>query len=238
MNGSGPQFPPLMSGLEVAAYTDPFRKAIADATLEVEPGRVTWSADRLAMRAALTLAPEEPTPAALAGAVYCSLLGFADALGALAPPELAIHFVWPDQIKVNGARCGKLRAAVDKASAEAIPDWLVVSLDVPFAATSPDPGHRPDETTLAEEGCVDFTPEDLIEAWAKHTLVWINTYLAEGLQPLLEAWRFWSDEIGEEISYPEAGLFVGLDEAGNMLLREGADTRTIPLARLLDEDEK
>ncbi|MCG6904444.1 MAG: DUF4444 domain-containing protein, partial [Rhodobacter sp.] len=68
----------------------------------------------------------------------------------------------------------------------------------------------------------------------RHMLVWIHRYISDGFAPLHEAWRGKCVGIGTEISQPETGLFVGLDERGGMLLRRGADTRLIPLTTMLE----
>ena len=62
------------------------------------------------LSAAVALAPECALEDAMA-MVFATALGFSDALGALAPPEVAVHMVWPAGLRVNGARCGGLRAA-------------------------------------------------------------------------------------------------------------------------------
>ena len=56
-------------------------------------------------------------------------VGFQNALGALAPPEVAVHLDWAGGVRVNGAHCGRLRAAADTRDPLAVPGWLVVGLD-------------------------------------------------------------------------------------------------------------
>ncbi|NIP77234.1 MAG: hypothetical protein GTN90_15165, partial [Xanthomonadales bacterium] len=85
-------------------------KAVAAAALGTVPGLICWARDEAAMRAALVLAPEAPLAHAM-GITFAVAHGLGDALGALAPPEVALHYVWPGQFKVNGADCGRMRAA-------------------------------------------------------------------------------------------------------------------------------
>jgi len=229
-----PDFPPLLKGKPVGRL-DPFGKALADIlTGGVQPGLVHYAETEDAMRAAVTLAPEQPLGEAM-GALFAVQLGLADALGALAPPEVAVHFSWPDRIKVNGALCGRFRAAASTDDPAAEPDWLIIGAEMPILPVpGAEPGARPDETTLYGEGCVELTAPQLIESWSRHMLVWIHRYLAEGLAPLHAAWRAKCDDLGEDVSTPEPGLFVGLDEAGGMLLRQGEDTRLLPLTTMLE----
>ena len=229
-------FPPLLSGKAVGAKVDPFDKAWAEVlTGEPEPGRVHYAQSEDAMRLAITLAPEQPLADAIA-AVIAVQLGLADALGALAPPEVAVHFTWPGGLKINGARCGGFRAAASTKDAAVEPDWLIIGIEVPvLPVEGADGGETPDDTTLYSEGCADLSAAMIIESWSRHVLVWIHRLMADGFAPLHEAWRGKCDDIGEEISTPEAGLFVGLDERGGMLLRVGDATRLIPLETMLED---
>ncbi|HSF94074.1 MAG TPA: biotin/lipoate--protein ligase family protein [Thermohalobaculum sp.] len=228
-----PSFPPLLRGEETLPGMDPFAKAVASAALGADPGLVCWARDAGALRAALVLAPEEPLERAI-GAVFAVALGLGDALGALAPPEVAVHYVWPGGIKVNGADCGRLRAAAATSDPRAEPDWLVVGVEIPYLPQSgDDPGRRPDQTCLAEEGCIEVTPLKLLESWARHTLVWIHRFLDDGFAPLHAAWRERAWEMGSEL--PEGGLFVGIDELGGMLVKTARTTELRPLTALLED---
>lgn len=228
-----PGFPPLLRGEETVSGLDPFQKAVASAALGTNPGLICWSRDDAALRAALVLAPEAPLRRAV-GISFAVALGLGDSLGALAPPEVAFHFVWPDRFKVNGADCGAMRAAASTAEPDAEPDWLVIGVEVPYLPASGDePGKRPDETCLIAEGCIDVKPLTLLESWSRHTLVWINRWLDDGFQPLHAAWRERAWGVGEEL--PGGGLFVGIDELGGMLVKTAATTELRPLTAMLED---
>lgn len=230
---SKPEFPPLLTGIALGGRADPFEKAMSAAlTDDIDAGTVFYAEDDTTFRTGLVLVPETPLADA-AGVVFAAQLGLADALGALAPPEVAVQFDWPDRIKVNGARAGRLRLAAATDDPAAIPDWLVIGLELAIAPLPGDPGTRPDMTSLHDEGCVDITAPALIESWARHTLLWVHRFVEDGLGPLHEAWRGKCDLIGEDVAYPEAGTFTGLDEKGGMLLRNGAETKALPLTMLL-----
>jgi len=228
-----PSFPPLLRGEETVPGLDPFTKAVASAALGTDPGLICWARDPGRLHAALVLAPEAPLERAV-GIVFAVALGLGDALGALAPPEVAVHYVWPGGIKVNGADCGCLRAAASTADPRAEPDWLVVGVDIPYLPGSEaDPGADPGRTCLAEEGCIDVTPLRLLESWSRHTLVWINRWLGEGFAPIHAAWRARAWGIGEDL--PDGGIFVGLDELGGQLIKTPRTTELRPLTSLLED---
>ncbi len=230
-----PVFPPLFAGRAVEGRTDPFAKACASAALGCDGGLIVHnvSADRLA--AAIVFAPEVPLEDAMAMLPACGV-GFQNALGALAPPEVAVHLTWQGGILVNGASCGRLRAAASDCAPEDVPEWLVVGLEVPLIAEDPDaPGAAPDRTSLYEEGCVEVAPGALLESWSRHTLVWINRWSDDGPGPLHGEWRGLAHGLGGEVSIGgRTGLFVGIDERFGMLLREGGTTGLLPLSGLLE----
>ena len=226
-----PTFPPLLTGEEATAGSDPFDKAVAAALTGCDAGLLVWSRRADALSAAVVLAPECPLEEAI-GISFAVSTGMVDALGALAPPEVAVHHVWPGAFKVNGADCGALRATASTHDPAVEPDWLVVGIELPFLPTG-EGGEDPTKTCLFNEGCAEITPQQLLESWSRHMLVWINRWLDEGLAPLHSAWRERAWEIGEAL--PDgSGTFMGLDEMGGMLVKSDDATTVRPLTNLLD----
>lgn len=229
-----PQFPPMFRGEPLRANLDPFSKAISSAMRGIDPGLIVWSEDKNTAKAALVLAPEEPLETAI-GAVFAAFLGLSDSLGALAPPEVAVHFQWPDRIKVNGGLCGRIKIAADTTMPDQEPNWIVIGIELPLLPDHEyEPGDSPNETTLVEEGCGEITRTQLIEGWSRHTLVWINRYVDDGFAPLHAAWRSKCDSLGEPVEIPRKGVFMGLDELGGMLLKDDNGTHIIPLTQQLE----
>ena len=229
-----PSFPPLMTGAPVEGATVPFEKACAMASLGCDAGLVVHNvtADRLA--AALVLAPEVPLERAMAMLPACGV-GFQNALGALGPPELAVHLGWEGGIRVNGAACGRLRAMAGTSDPAAPPEWLVIGLEVPLMHMAERPGARARETALHEEGCADLDPVALLEAWARHTLLWINNWEEDAGRALQSAWRGLVPEIGEVVTRGGlTGTFLGVDENFGMLLRTEEATHLVALATVLE----
>ena len=228
-------FPPLFRGEATPFGVDPFAKAVSTAALGCDPGLIVHNEGGDMLSAGLVLAPDAPLEDAVA-MVIATGLGFSDALGALAPPEVAIHLQWPNQIRVNGALCGRIRAAAATTEPEVQPDWLVVGIEIAIRLPSGvEPGANPDRTALQEEGCVDVDPYQLLESWSKHTLVWINHWLDEGIRRLHAEWRSKAHGLGETVTvFDQTGTFVGLDDKGGMLLRQDAETRLIPLTDMLE----
>lgn len=230
------RFPPLMSG--EACDDDPFLVAQQRAILGCDAGLICHNITANTLSAAIVFAPEVPLCDAIAMLPLCGV-GFQNALGALAPPEVAVHLEWSGGIRVNGAACGALRVAASSDTPDAVPDWLVVGLTLPLwpSDDSPDarPGDHPDQTALYAEGCADVQAPALVEAWARHTLNWITRWSEDGPRALHAEWRGLAHGIGEDITQNDlTGSFLGIDEAFGMLLRDADDTHLIPLTSLLE----
>lgn len=234
MTGAGPIFPPLLRGVAVTGAADPFERARALAALGCDGGTIVHDVRAERLRAALVLAPEVPLEDAMAMLPACAI-GFQNALGALAPPEVAVHLAWDGGIRVNGARCGRLRAAASDRAPDRVPDWLAVGLEVPVLHSAADPGAGPDATVLGDEGCAEVQPLHLLESWARHTLVWINRWSGEGNAPLHAAWIGLVQGIGGPVSQGgRSGVFVGVDERFGMLIRDAASTHLVALSTILE----
>lgn len=227
-------FPPLMSGEAVQA--DALGHAARRATLGCDAGLVTYVTGASAAEAALVFAPEVPLAKAMAMLPLCGV-GFQNALGALAPPEVAVHLDWDGGIRVNGASCGGLTALASDTDPNAVPDWLVIGLKVPVLPDTEDGGATPDRTALYAEGCAEVQTPDLIEAWARHTLHWITRWDSDGTRPVHAEWRGLAHGVGEPVTRGSlSGTFLGVDEDFGMLLRDDAgDTHLIPLTTLLED---
>jgi len=122
-----PTFPPLLTGEKVSKDVDPFIKAVGASMMGCDPGTVFYAEDSETLRAAITLAPELALKDSIS-VIHALMLSLADSIGALGPPELAVHFVWPCHFKVNAARCGELRFKASTTDPDSVPDWLVVGL--------------------------------------------------------------------------------------------------------------
>jgi len=235
-----PQFPPLLTGVAVPAGVDPFDHAVAEARAgRAEMGHLYWSPDHGALRAAVVFEPEI-TLVEAAPIVFAVATGLNDCIGALAPPEVGMQHVWPDGVKINGATCGGFRVQASSWDSAAVPDWLIVGLILPLAATIVDPGNRPDITSLAEEGCGHLGRVHLLESWSRHMLVWVNRWEDDGFRPIFEAWLGRADGRGGEVTIqtpdgPVGGAFLGLDDHGGLLLKAETGPRTLPLLPILED---
>ena len=227
-------FPPLFTGQQVSGAIDPFDKACAEAVKGCDAGLVVYNLGANSLAAAIVFAPDVPLREAMAMLPVCGV-GFQNALGALAPPEVAVHLDWDGGMRINGASCGGMRIAASGSDPDSEPHWLVVGLDLPLWPETDDPGTTPDKTTLYAEGCAEVNARDLLESWVKHTLVGINTWSEDGPAALHKEWRGLAHGMGEEISMDgKSGTYLGVDEHFGLLIRDEDTTHLVPLTYLLE----
>ena len=239
--GEAATFPPLLRGVAVKDGVDPFAKAVSDAGRGVaEVGDLYLSPNRTTLTAAIVFAPEEPLCEA-APILFAVANGLNDCIGALAPPEVGVQHVWPDGIKVNGAWCGALRMDAATRDPAATPEWLVVgiSLSILWDERGPNPGEAPDLTALSEEGCGHLSAVRLLESWSRHTLTWVNRWEDGELRAITDGWLNRAEGRGETVAFEhdgvtQRGVFLGLDEAGGMILKTDEGNSALPLLPLLD----
>lgn len=229
--GWPPLLPPLLTGREVPADGDPLAAAAREAAGGADPGTFVFAAADELLRFAVTLAPEVPLERALQMA-HALMIAVGDSIGALAPPEVAVEYRWPGTVLVNGADAGRVRLAASGDDPAAIPDWLAVGLDLRLLPDpTVEPGDRPGETALYEEGSGPIPPARLLESMSRHFLVWLRRWEEDGFRPLHDAWSARA-EPGMTVG---GAAFVGLDEDGRALLKDAGGTRADPLSRHLED---
>ena len=229
----GPVFPPLLTGQAVAGDT-PLAAAIAAARAGAEPGLVLYDPLSPDLAAAMLFHPDVPRAEA---AVMLPLAGVAlqNALGSVAPPEVGLHLGWDGAVLVNGGRAGTLRMIAPDCAADAVPDWLVVALDLRFAIQSEDGGATPGETALYAEGCGDLTPIPLLESWTRHLMHWLHDWEVDGLKNLHRDYAGLVWQMGETTTLAgHSGHFLGLDETLGALVKSGGKTELLPLTMMLE----
>ncbi len=223
-----PELPPLFDLKPLPPGDDPFDAATAAVQAgDAGAGDVFWSQRLDRLEGAVVLEPDSSARDSLT-MLPLAMVAFGDALGAIGPPVLAVHFRWPDAVEVNGGFVGGFRVGMaDVAHDEEVPDWLVVSFSIAVQMDLMDdaPGRRADETTLFDEGCGEITVDDLTESFARHFLAWINRWQDEGFAPVRLAWLArlkQNDKTEDKDTAPR----LNLDERGGLLC-EGSETRAL-----------
>lgn len=236
-----PTFPPLLTGHPVKSPVMPFAHAVEAARAgRLGAGDVVWSRNTSRLDCAIVLEPDVP-PERTLEIHYLTMVAFGDALGATAPPEVAVTYGWPATLRVNGGIAGGFRTAMaDTCGETGAPDWLVVSVGLAMRGDFSilDPGRDRDHTNLDEEGCSEVDRTTLLDSFCRHFLTWIHTWEEDGFKPVHENWLFRADGYREEIALTYdgralKGTFIGLDDHGNLLLKTDAGMEVLLTERAL-----
>jgi len=161
---------------------------------------------------AVVLEPDEPLGTARR-AFYAGCVALADALAVHAPPEKPITFDWPDAIRVDGGLVGGARLAWPQGADEnAPPPWLVFAAMIRTVSMAEgEPGLRPLGSALDEEGFDDIGSGRLVESFARHLMVAIDSWQERGFGAIAK------DYIARLPAEP--GLRRDIDDNGDLILR-------------------
>jgi len=214
-----PHLPGIFTPIALREAGDAVARAVALAP-DRGAGTLCWVGAYARAEAAVVLEPDQPLGAARL-ALLAAANALADALGALGPAEIPVAFRWPATLLVNGARCGALRLVAPADAAEdAVPDWLVVGMELRLALpAAQEPGATPDHTALAAEGWEAVDGAALTAAWARHLMAVLDEWQARGPRRLSETFLA---RLADPAATP--GLRRGIDPGNGALLleRDGA----------------
>ncbi len=222
-----PEFPPIYTGHDIDASGDPVRKALdAVAAGTAQGGDIFWSRATSIASCAIVLEPDKPLEIALQ-AVPLAMVALGDALGAIAPPNVAVTYRWPSIILVNGAKAGWVKAVLPefpKAGRSLQRLVLAVMLRVAFESEIVEPGERADETALREEGCGDIDRTQILESFSRHFLAWLDRWEDEGFEAVHQLWLFRAADLDGQCSIETrtgsiTGTMLGLDDNGGLIMR-------------------
>ena len=219
-----PLLPPILIPIPVVDGIDVFAKAIAVAG-KSETGTVLYSENPEYVEVAIILSPEIPK-IKCNQMLYIMMVASGDAIGALAPPEVAVTYAFPGFIFLNRGEAGLVKVEIAPSNDDqSIPDWMVVGLKLRLNNNIEinENEINADVTSLADEGGGYVSRTRAIESLSRHFLAWVSQWEDEGFKPVTEVWNKRREETkvvtlksGQEVSW------VGLDENGLAIVKSNA----------------
>ncbi len=155
--------------------------------------------------------------------LYVMMVAAADAIGALAPPEVAVTFSYPGLIFLNRGEAGLVKIEVSPSiEDEAIPDYMVVGIKLRLNNNlqADESNIRPDITSLADEGAGYISRTRAIESLSRHFLAWVSQWEDEGFKPVVDIWSNRREETKViTLNKNQDVSWVGLDENGLAIVK-------------------
>jgi biotin-(acetyl-CoA carboxylase) ligase len=144
---------------------------------------------------------------------YAGMAALADALAVHAQPETSIVIDWPDSFLVNQGLVGGGRLAWPAGVGEnETPPWLVFGAMIrTVSMTGKEPGLNPLVTALEEEGFTDVMSSHVVESFARHFMVAIDSWEESGFGTVAKSYL-------ERLSR-EQGFSRDIAENGDLLVR-------------------
>ena len=219
-----PLLPPILTPIPVVKNVDVFAKAIAVAG-KSETGTVLYSENPEYVEVAIILSPEVPK-IKCNQMLYIMMVASGDAIGALAPPEVAVTYAFPGFIFLNRGEAGLVKIEVAPSNDDqSIPDWMVVGLKLRLnnnIEINENEIHA-DITSLADEGGGYVSRTRAIESLSRHFLAWISQWEDEGFKPVTEVWNKRREETKViTLKNDQQVSWVGLDENGLAIVKANA----------------
>jgi biotin-(acetyl-CoA carboxylase) ligase len=162
---------------------------------------------------AVVLEPDEPLATARR-AFYAGMSALVDALATHAPPEKPITIDWPDAIRIDGGLIGGGRLAWPHDTEESEPPaWLVFGAMIRTVAMGEDePGLRPLSSALEAEGFDDLGSGRLVESFARHLMVAIDSWQERGFGEIAKSYL-------ARLTPSVSGVRRDLADNGDLLMR-------------------
>ena len=216
-----PLLPPILTPIPVVKDVDVFAKAIAVAG-KSETGTVLYSENPEYVEVAIILSPEVPK-IKCNQMLYILMVAAGDAIGALAPPEVAVTYAFPGFIFLNRGEAGFVKIEVAPSTDDkSIPDWMVVGLKLRLNNNIEISEHEinADITSLADEGGGYVSRTRAIESLSRHFLAWVSQWEDEGFKPVVDIWSNRREETKViTLKKKQDVSWVGLDENGLAIVK-------------------
>jgi BirA family biotin operon repressor/biotin-[acetyl-CoA-carboxylase] ligase len=152
---------------------------------------------------------------------FIAAVALGDAIGSVVPPMIEVTYKWPNDVLLNGRKAAGILLESKGDAGENL-EWLVIGVGA--NVTSYPPETRLPATSLHFEGCPpSVSAVDLLEAFGRHMLSWVNIWLDDGFGPVRHAWLRHAQGLKEqiEVRLPNEtlqGTFTDLEGDGTLLL--------------------
>lgn len=171
---------------------------------------------------ALVMRPDYPKASA-EQLCYVAAVSAGHALASKVSAMTGLRYRWPNRLLLNDLMAGTIQFAVPRSSADQY-EWVVLALWVNVAEhpLNPEPERY---SSVHACGAGEVSPGELLEAYTRQFLRWVNRWAEEGFEPVRKAWLMRADGVNEPLPQASAmaqpGIFKDIDSQGNLVLQSG-----------------
>lgn len=231
---TAPRLPPAYSlvSLDRVVSTNDEARRLAEAG--AEDGTLVWAREQTGGRGrrgrswasppgnlycSLVLRPEV-SMAEAAELSFVACLGVGEAAGSLVPPMVPLRYKWPNDVLLDDRKISGILLEA-KSGAEGKPDYVILGVGI-NVATHPE-GTATAAADLAELGAPGLEVGEVLQAFARHFMIWAARWVEDGFGPVRQAWLARAKGLGEAIVVANEasrweGRFADLDERGALVL--------------------
>lgn len=192
----------------------------------------TWISPSGNLYFSILLRPAAPAANAMQ-LTFATAIALADVVAAVLPATSRVGCKWPNDVLVDGKKVSGILLE-SQANADGSVDSLVVGIGVNIVSHPPPETVMYEATSLHAEGAGGETAASLLQRFCPVFLTWYETWRRQGFDPIRAAWLGRAEKLHQPVEVrldvgSVAGVFVGLDTNGAMLLQQG-DRRRVILA--------
>jgi BirA family biotin operon repressor/biotin-[acetyl-CoA-carboxylase] ligase len=190
----------------------------------------TWISPTGNLYFSILLRPEAPAADAMQ-LTFATAIALADVVAAVLPESSRVGCKWPNDVLVDGRKVSGILLE-SQANSDGLVDSLVVGIGVNIVSHPPPEAVMYEATSLHAEGAGGETAASLLQRFCPVFLTWYETWRRQGFEPIRAAWLRRAEKLHQPVEVrldggSVAGVFVGLDTNGAMLLQQGDRRRTI-----------
>ena len=195
-----------------------------------------WMSGNRNLHCAIILRPQED----LETCCQLSLLATIAATMAMsrqAEPLQEFRYRWPNDVKLNQGKVAGITLS-GRMSGSAV-DWMVVALNVNVYEHPYSKGFE--AASMRGEGFPSFDRVQVLEAYSREFLSWLNRWSEEGFEPVRKAWLFKGYEKDDPVDIELerstiSGTFQAIESNGAIRLATDGNTDTILLSDFFKSD--
>lgn len=195
-----------------------------------------WMSGNRNLHCAIVLRPKDSFETCCQCGLIATICA-AMAIARQAEPLGVFRYRWPNDITLNQGKLVGITLSGEISNSAV--DWMVVALNVNVYDHPQGKGFE--AASMRSEGFQSFDRVQVLEAYTREFLSWLNRWSEEGFEPVRKAWLFKGHQKNDLVNVKLgdaciSGVFKNIDSQGAITLETKSTTETIPLSKFFGFD--